>query len=90
MRVLRADHQVGDRKAEWVNDHADHLTASFIGTAGAGPDDNRCLCHRPDLLITWMEPHEPAPIRMISRYRSEENRIHAISLGSQWHCLLTP
>jgi hypothetical protein len=68
MRVLRADHQMGDRKTDWVNDHADHLTGGSIGTAGAGPDGNRCLCHRPYLLVPWMGPHEPAPVGMISRY----------------------
>jgi hypothetical protein len=51
MRVLRADHKVGDRKVDWVNDHADHTTANSIGTTGAGPDGDRYLCHRPTSLL---------------------------------------
>lgn len=51
VRVLRPDHQMGDRKADWVNDHADHMTGGPIGTAGAGPDGDRYLYHRPDLLV---------------------------------------
>ena len=37
MRVLRADHQMGDRKVGWVNDHADYLTVGSIGTARRCP-----------------------------------------------------
>ena len=87
MRVLRADHQMGDRKADWVNDHADHMTGGPIDTTGAGPDLDRYLCHRPDLLVAWMGPHEPAPVGMISRSAGEVDRIHAISSGSLWRYL---
>jgi hypothetical protein len=87
MRVLWADHQMGNRKIDRVNDHADHLTGGPIGAAGAGPDDDWYLCHRPDLLVPWIGPHEPASAGLISRYEGEVNGIHAISSGRLWRCL---
>jgi hypothetical protein len=42
MAVLWFDHEMGDRPSDRVHDHAAHLAAHPIGTAGFGPDRERC------------------------------------------------
>ena len=45
--MLGFDHEMGDRARDRVHDHAGHLAAAAVGTAGVGPDHERCcLCHR--------------------------------------------
>ena len=42
----RFDDEVGEFTGDRVDDHPGHLTTCSIGTPDAGPDHERCLCHR--------------------------------------------